>query len=62
MDCFKAECNHYSIEKSKYYASDYCTISGTCPVNGCPIDSMIRYTEDRLEGLQQIKRYLEGLR
>ena len=36
-------------------------ISQSYLLSGCPIDAMIRYCEDRLEGLRQIKRYLEEL-
>ena len=56
MECRKEACNHYNAEKN-----NFCTISQSYLLSGCPIDAMIRYCEDRLEGLRQIKRYLEEL-
>ena len=61
MDCLKTKCQHYSPEKSKQYCCDFCTITASCLLGRCPIDSMIRFCEDRLEGLRGIKRYLEGI-
>ena len=54
MDCRKEACNHYSTERD-----NFCTISNCYLFSDCPVDRMIRYCEDRLEGLKQVKRYLE---
>ena len=55
MNCLKEDCNHYNAEKN-----NFCTISNSYILSDCPIDRMIRYCEDRLEGLRQIKKYLGG--
>jgi hypothetical protein len=54
MDCLKETCPHYAYEKN-----NFCTISNYYILSDCPIERMIRYYEDRLEGLKQIRKYLE---
>ena len=61
MNCLQNKCKHYNAEKSKRYNDNYCSVSMACILDECPIDRMIRYTEDRLEGLKSIRQYLATL-
>ncbi len=54
MDCLKGTCKYYSVEKN-----NFCTVSNSYLFSDCPIERMIRYCEDRLEGLRQIRKYLD---
>ena len=61
MDCLKAKCKFYHIEYSKARDCNYCDVLTACILDKCPVDSMVRYTADRLDGLKRIKEYLEGI-
>ena len=58
--CIKP-CKYRSDKKSQHYGEDYCTIVMEC-VSGCPVESMVRMAQDRLEGLLSVREYLQGLR
>ncbi len=53
-------CRYRSSKKSQHYGGDYCTIVMAC-VERCPIDSMIRITQDRLDGLLSIREHLQEI-
>ncbi len=62
MDCLKTQCKYYSPEESERHTCDFCTISGACILGGCPVERMIRYAQDRLEGLKSVLQYLATLK
>ncbi len=59
MDCLRESCKYFSIEKSNKAKCTFCTIAQTCILGSCPITPMTRYAEDWLEGLRQIRKYLD---
>lgn len=61
MECLRAKCKYYGCENSRLHSCDWCTISMSCVLSGCPVERMIRYTQDRLDGLKSIKEYLKRL-
>ena len=61
MDCLKSRCKYYSPEKSEQYGCDFCTVTISCTMDGCPVDRMVRYCADKLTGYKSIQRYLSTL-